>query len=165
MELQIGRYAATRQTWRSKTVRELLTEIIAANPVASETLLRREFKEAVRGDEDYFAAVTDYAFDNAMRAIEVAKEHKPLSAEDRAERARKTAKTLEDHAKQVKSVKEQIITLNLEMPNGKRLRYCTLDYLYRLGGCYKAAGKKGSQKRVGEIYNEEQFRAKLKDLT
>lgn len=161
MELEVGKLGATRQTWRSKTVREVLTDIVSQYPNASETRLRKEFRTAVRNDDDYFDAVCDYAFDNAYRARVIQQAKAPPSAENRAERLQQRATEAKEHAARVKFVKEQIILLNQEMPNGKRARYCTLDYLYRLGGKYKSAGKNGSSKLVGQQYSEQEYRAKL----
>jgi hypothetical protein len=161
MELQLGQLAATKQTWRHTTVRELVADLIAQKPGASDDRLRAAFKAAVRADDDYFDAVTDYAFDAALRAIRTQKHTPPVTADEKAKRARVKAREAASHAKAVAYVKEQIILLNQELPNGKRARFCTLDYLYSLGGAYRAAGKKGSTKLVGQEYSEAQYRAKL----
>lgn len=163
-QIQVGRLAATRQTWRKKTVRELVSEIVATSPKISEPQARRMFREQVRNDEEYFLAVADYAFDAAWRAIEVQKERRRPTSEDRAIRASTAAAQAQEQADMTKYIKEQIILLNQEMPNGKRARYCTLDYMYRLGGAFRRVGKQGSHKLVGSAYSEEQYRQKLQGL-
>jgi hypothetical protein len=155
----------TRQTWRNKPVRELFAEIAGANPRASEDMLRKRFREAALEDTDFLDAIIDYAFDAAFRAYERQAESEPPTAQSMATVAAQKAADLQAHAERVAFVKEQIILLNQEMPNGKRARYCTLDYMYRLGGAYRQVGKQGSQKAVGVVYSEEAYRKKLKGLT
>jgi hypothetical protein len=159
MSLEVGTYGAKRQTWKVKTIRELLTGLLAEHPSANEQKLRQVFIDAVRNDEDYFAAVCDYAFDNAMAA----RVKRPVaeSSERQADRAQQRANEAKLHAEKVSYIKEQIVLLNQELPNGKRARFCTLDYLFKLGGAYRRVGKRGSQKLVGETYSETQYRAKL----
>ena len=72
---------------------------------------------------------------------------------------------MQAHAASVEFVKEQIILLNQEMPNGKRARNCTLDYMHRLGGAYRKVGKAGSQKLVGSVYDEAGYRDRLRGVT
>jgi len=163
-ELNIGRQGATRQTWRDKNLRELLVEIVTAKPTGLESQWRREFRDQVRDDPDYFDAVCDYAFDNAIVSIRKAQERKAPSADLLAKKAETRAVEARKHAERVQYLKEQVILLNQEMPNGKRLRFCTLDYLYRLGGKYRQLGKLNSTKLVGQVYSEESYRAKLVGL-
>jgi len=161
----IGSLPQTRQTWRDKPVRELFSEIASSHPNAGEETLRRHFRKMARADEDYLDAIIDYAFDAAFRAYERQVEKQPVSAQDRAISAAKRAEALQVHAERVEFIKEQIIMLNQEMPNGKRARNCTLDYMFRLGGAYKKIGKRGSQKLVGSVYDEAGYRKKLQGLT
>lgn len=161
----VGSYPQTRQTWRNKPVRELFAEILAANPGASEEKLRRRFRDQAMADEDYLIAIIDYAFDAARRAYERLAQSEPITAEQKAANARKRATEFEAHAERVRYVKEQIILLNQEMPNGKRARFCSLDYMYRLGGAYRRIGRRGDSKLVGQVYDEASYRAKLGGLT
>jgi hypothetical protein len=160
----IGNLPQTRQTWRSKPVRELFADIVADNPNADEEKLRKLFRNEALSDEDYLDAIIDYAFDAAWRAYERQAPALPPTAREKAAAARKKAEELEAHAEKVRFVKEQIILLNQEMPNGKRARNCTLDYMYRLGGAYRRIGKLNSRKLVGATYNEEDYRTKLRGL-
>jgi hypothetical protein len=164
-ELNIGRTGAARQTWRDKNLRELVVEVVTAKPKGTEAQWRQDFRDMVRNDPDYLDAVCDYAFDNAIVAIRKAQERKSPSAQEQAARAEARAKEARDHAEHVGFLKEQVILLNQEMPNGKRLRFCTLDYLYRLGGKYRQIGKINSAKLVGEAYSEGEYRKKLAGLT
>jgi hypothetical protein len=154
----------TRQTWRGKPVRELFAEIIAAHPGANETKLRREFQEAARADMEFLDAIIDYAFDAAFRAYQMQIEKASVTVAARAAAAAKRASDLKTHAARVEFIKEQVVLLNQEMPNGKRARNCTLDYMFRLGGAYRKVGKAGSQKLVGTVYDEPAYRAKLRGL-
>jgi hypothetical protein len=164
MNMMVGNLPQTRQTWRNKPVRELFAEIVAANPQATEDMLRRRFREAAKADDEYLDAILDYAFDAAWRAYERQAEIEPPTAQQKASLAAKKAAELQAHAEKVEYIKEQIILLNQEMPNGKRARYCTLDYMFRLGGAYRRIGKQGSQKLVGTVYDEAAYRKKLQGL-
>jgi hypothetical protein len=154
----------TKQTWRNKPVRELFAEIATANPQADEERLRKLFREQAMADSEYLTAIIDYAFDAAWRAYERQVEVIPPTAQQKAMAATKKASELQAHAERVEYIKEQIILLNQEMPNGKRARYCTLDYMYRLGGAYRRVGKQGSQKIIGTVYDEEAYRNKFSGL-
>jgi SpoVK/Ycf46/Vps4 family AAA+-type ATPase len=159
--LEVGKLAATRQTWKRNTVRELVAEIMSEKPGGDERQWRKAFRDAVEQDEEYLIAVCDYAFDAAMHARERQSVRPPTSAEQKAVAAQQRATAAVDHAKLVSAIKEQIILLNQEMPNGQRVRFCTLDYMWRLGGAYRRVGKQGSRKLVGQTYSEETYRAKL----
>lgn len=154
----------TRQTWRNKPVRELFAEVVAAHPGAREETLRRIFRQEAMADGEYLEAIIDYAFDAAWRAHERQSSQEPVTAQIRAVAAVKRAEEAQAHAARVEYVKEQIILLNQEMPNGKRARNCTLDYMYRLGGAYRKIGKSGDRKMVGAVYNETEYRRKLTGL-
>lgn len=161
---QLGNLPQTRQTWRNKPIRELFAEIADANPNASEDTLRKLFRKEALVDGEYLDAIVDYAFDAAYRAYERQANAAPLTAHERAETATNRAAELQAHAERVQYIKEQIILLNQEMPNGRRARHCTLDYMYRLGGAFRRVGKRGSQKAVGSVYDEDAYRKKLHDV-
>lgn len=164
MTIMVGSLPQTRQTWRGKPVRELFAEIVAKYPTADEDKLRKHFREEAMTDPEYLDAILDYAFDAAWRAYERQADVAPPTAQQKAMAAEKRAAELKAHAEKVEYVKEQIILLNLEMPNGCRARNCTLDYMFRLGGAYRRIGKQGSKKLVGAVYDEETYRKKLQGL-
>ena len=164
MDLSPGVLPQTRQTWREKPSRELFAELVSRYPRASETTLRKHFHEEALSDNRYLEAIIDYAFDAAWRAYERHVDRPHPSATERASIAVQRAAEMQAHAERVEAIKEKIILLNQEMPNGKRARYCTLDYMFRLGGAYRRVGKKGSQSFVGAIYDEEKYRAKLQGV-
>lgn len=114
---------------------------------------------------EYLDAIIDYAFDAAWRAYERQAEVIPPTAQQKATLATKKAAELQAHAQKVEYIKEQIILLNQEMPNGMRARFCTLGYMFRLGGAFKRIGKEGSTRLVGAVYNEDEYRKKLQGLT
>ena len=157
MELNLGHKGATRQSWREKDVRELVVRLIEGHPRATRHDLIRLFKEQMREDDDYLDAAADYVVTNAMNALEL--------AQGRQKRAQPEAKAkVEAEAKSmVQTIKDQIIVLNLEMPNGQRMRYCTGAQMEKFGGAYSRIGKKvGKTKRVGEVMNEKQVKDMLK---
>lgn len=154
--------AATKQTWRNKavTVRELFAQIVDANPRGSETTWRKAFIEMAKDDGDALEAISDYTFDACLRAYVSIKTHERTKKSVSKQLKQKAGE--EAVAEEAASfIKEKIILLNQEMPNGKRARNCTLDYFYRLGGAYRKLGKQGDRTLIGNKYNEAEYRAKL----
>jgi hypothetical protein len=117
-----GTLAATRQTWRTKAVRDLLADIVAANHGASDKTLLAKFIERLREDDEYFLAAAAYAFDNALLALR--REDKRPTAVQKATTATVRAREAVEHARMVARIKVKVM-LNLSMPNGKKLRSCT----------------------------------------
>ncbi len=157
MELDIGYRGATRQSWREKDVRELVIRLVESNPRATRHEIIKLFKEQMREDDDYLDAAADYVVTNAMNAIELAQAKRKRSS-TRPTRAETDAKV----ESMAETIKEQIIILNLEMPNGKRMRYCTGEEMARFGGLYARIAKRvGKTKRVGEVLSEAQVRGML----
>jgi len=151
-----GQYVGRQATVHPRDIIVKLVKNAGADPDREK--LFRAFREAIDGDDDLQRPVDWYFFINMFEYLTTTR-----NRGGRVSKAEIQAREKEEQSK-AKFIAEKIILLNQEMPNGKRLRFCTLDYLYRLGGVYKAAGKKGSQKRVGEIYSEEQFRSKMKGI-
>lgn len=156
MELNLGHRGATRQSWREKDVRELVVRLIEAHPRATRHEVIKLFKEQMREDDDYLDAAADYVVTNAMNALELARERqKRANPKAKAESAAKVESMVE-------TIKEQILLLNQEMPNGKRMRYCTGAEMAKFGGFYARIAKKvGKTKRVGEVLSEKEVRTML----
>jgi FtsZ-binding cell division protein ZapB len=58
---------------------------------------------------------------------------------------------------------DQIMLLNLEMPNGKRLRYCTREEVAKFNNGYARLVKKMKPRQmVGQAFNEDQVKAFMK---
>jgi hypothetical protein len=158
IETTSGALGATRQTWRVKSVRDLLAEIITANPQATNRVLLEKFVQHLREDEDYFLASAEYAFDNALRALR--REQNRPSAAARAARAAEKAKVAAAHAKLVARIKSNVVLLGMRMPNGKALRDCSGEECRHFGGWYtRVATAVGPTRLVGEVLSEKQVRA------
>jgi hypothetical protein len=159
---QVGELAATKQTWRKRrTVREVFSEIREAFPNAGESVLRAEFKRLVRESDDDFDAVCDYAFDAAIRAYETQRA-RTTTASQRATKLKAKAVEAERYAKAVEQTKERILLLNLEMPNGKRMRFCSGAEMGSFGDGYRRIAKKVGRKLVGEMLDETGVRELMK---
>ena len=52
--------------------------------------------------------------------------------------------------------------MNWEMPNGKKLRHCSGDYVAKVCGPMSKAGKKAGRKTMDEVFSEQQLREYLK---
>lgn len=165
-EVSSGELGATRQTWRTKSIRDLLAEIIGDNPRATDRELLEKFVEQLRADDDYFVAAAEYAFTNALNALrrDPSKQSRP-SAEQKAKRAAEKAKAAGEHAKLVARIKSGVMLLSMKMPNGKFLRDCSGAECDHFGGWYaRVAAAVGPSKLVGEVLTEKQVRALYKQV-
>ena len=158
----VGILGATRQTWRhGKTIRDILVEVIEAYPHAGEGALFREFLDRCRNEEECLVAAVRYAFDNSYRTLLSQKEReaksKPPNVEQRVKTARANLARAEEYAETVKSIKHQVMLLNLPMPNGKLMRNCTGEEMGGFGKTYIKIARKVGFKKVGEVLTEDQL--------
>jgi hypothetical protein len=149
MELQTGKYAATRQSWSRTSIRVIYAEIKASKPKAEHNTLVKLLGERMREDDDALMAAADYVATNCEEAeIGYAKRRQQSTPEKRAEVAKQIENTAE-------AIKNQILLLNLEMPNGKRMRYCTGREVGQFGSAYQRIAKRvGATKLVGAVLDE-----------
>lgn len=150
---RVGYHAATRQSWQRDSIRTTIAELRDANPQATEDRLIKLFAERMKEDDDLLNAAAEYAVINAVNSIArttaVRQSAKP---EERTARAQQQTMLVE-------SIKEQIMILNTEMPNGKRMRWCTGAEMVKFGGAFQRIGKKvGSTNTVGSVMDEKQVR-------
>ena len=158
MELNIGHSGITRQSWSRDNIRVIWREIKEAHPKASLERLARILSERLRDDVDLLDAAADYIASNMEAALMRygAKESAPVAPrKTEAERQRGAA----TRTATVESIKQQIMLLNMEMPNGKRLRYCTGTEVLKFGDGFRRIGKKAGTKMVGSVLNENEVRA------
>lgn len=164
MEMNLGLRGATRQSWEDNNLRVAIREIIAKHPKAKHDRLVQLLAAQMRDDDDLLLAAADYAVANAVVALNrnVAPEPAPPSvrhpvSEEEREQRKQERDTI------VESIKSQILMLNLEMPNGKRMRYCTGAEMIKFGGAYQRIGRKvGAMKMVGSVLGEKEVRAFIK---
>jgi hypothetical protein len=151
--------SATVASWKAADVRELLIRLKDEHPTASKSRLFDLFLERVKEDEEYQYATADYAFHNTMNALERFEARPPASLavvrQQREERQQEVIATAE-------TIRNQILLLNLEMPNGKRMRYCTGEEMAKFGRAYERIAKKvGKTQLVGSVMNETEVRVCL----
>lgn len=159
MELAVGHHAATRQSYRDETsMKELITRLRDEYPQAAVDEIIRRFAERARTDEEYLNACVEHAVVNTWNTMERLLRQsiqRPAPHEAAAQRQERETK--------VQSIKEQIMLLNLEMPNGKRMRWCTGAEMKKFGGAYVRIGEKvGRSKTVGQVLSEDQVKAIMK---
>jgi hypothetical protein len=148
MELNVGKYGATRQSWSRTSIRVIYAEIKANKPKATHAILVRLLADRMREDDDALMAAADYVATNCEEAeIGYAKRQRSATPERRAEIAEQVAATAE-------SIKQQLLLLNLEMPNGKRMRYCTGREMGNFGEAYRRIAKRVGTKLVGAVLDE-----------
>lgn len=151
MEINLGHRGATGDSWRLKSVRNLFADLIAKHPDASEVKLIDMCAERIRDDEEYALAAAQYIVRNALEAREKQARQRSIAIQRPREQPALVA-----------SIKEQIMLLNLEMPNGKRLRYCTREEVAKWGKGYERMAKKMKPRQmVGQAFDEAQVKSIL----
>ena len=151
---RVGYHAATRQSWQRDSIRAAIAELRDKSPDATEGDLIKLFAERMREDDDLFNAAAEYAVINAVNSITRTSSvgRPPTQHEERASRAKQQLAVVEN-------IKEQIMMLNMEMPNGKRMRWCTGSEMTKFGGAFTKIGKRvGASKMVGSVLDEKQVR-------
>lgn len=158
MDMKVGHHAATRQSYKDEvSMKELVTRLRDEYPQAGMDEIIRRFHERASAEPDYLNACVEYAVMNTWNNMEKLLRHSiqrtaPILAAQRQELASK-----------VQSFTEQIMLLNLEMPNGKRMRWCTGAEMEKFGTRYQQIAKKvGKTKTVGQVLTEDQIKAILK---
>jgi hypothetical protein len=147
MEVQTGKYGATRQSWSRTSIRVIYAEIKASKPKATHSILVRLLAERMREDDDALQAAADYVATNCEEAETGYARRQRKTPEQRAEVAQQITATAE-------SIKQQLLLLNLEMPNGKRMRYCTGREMGNFGKAYQRIAKRVGGKLVGAVLDE-----------
>lgn len=148
-----GELGATRQSWRTKSVRDLLAKIVAQDPQASDRTLLEKFVKELREDDGYFLAAAEYAFDNARRALRREQFHQPTATQ-----AALRAKEAANHVDRVARIKSRVVLMSLPMPNGKELGKCTGAECKDFGGWYhRLANRVGPDKLVSDVLSEQEL--------
>ena len=157
-----GVLGATRQTWRAKSVRDLLVEIIKDNRKASDRELLDKFIERLREEEVYFLAAAEYAFDNALRALR-REQPIPERTAELVERAAQRVENAAVHVKRVAQIKAKVALLSIKMPSGKTLAQSTGAECVRAGGWFAAIGKRiKASEIVGNVLDEQTLQRMFK---
>jgi hypothetical protein len=152
-EQGIATRGATRQSWqRNKSIRVIIAELQSVHPKASEHVLLQKLRDLAREDDDVLDAFLAYGLRNTLASQEGYKVHERLVASESKEQRSETI------AKAAKESATKVLLLNLEMPNGKRLRFCDGNYVAKLGGQFVKAGKKAGHKLIGQVFDENSLR-------
>lgn len=148
--LDTGTLGAKVQSWRKDNPRSLLKRMMEESPRASKEKILREFSDYVRSEAgvDYLDTIIEYWFSNNWHSLA----EKPESLLARiAERKTKTESLKET----IKKRAVQMVLLDLTMPNGKALRYCTGRDCAKAGGWFTRIAKKiGAAGVVGKVLSE-----------
>ncbi len=160
MELNLGTKGATRARREMLDPINLVLRIMKNHPQADVDRICSLVRDALDGpDAKYQRCFNDYCTRNHFnRLVET-------SGHDRKESKRKESKrdeTKKEEEKILTEIKRQVLLLNLEMPNGKRMRYCTGAEMERFGDAYRRiASKVGKTKMVGSVLSENEVRSLL----
>lgn len=159
MEASLGQRGATRQSWSRSSIRAVIFELQTDNPLVDHDALVKLLAERMRDDDDALIAAADYA----VTAAENAQDGYSRGGARRRRSPQESARERAEIAAAVENIKSQILLLNLEMPNGKRMRYCTGAEMAKFGKAYERIAKKvGSTKMVASVLSEAQVRALMR---
>ena len=155
MEMQLGYRGATRQTWKGDPLRTAVLQLRKDHPHASPDDINKYLAELAREDDDLLVALAEYGGTNTQIAIEAQERRLAMRPTPQARQERQI-----DEHKMIASIQSQIMLLNLEMPNGKRMRYCTGAEMEQFGQAYRRIARKvGKTKRVGQVLDEKGVKA------
>ena len=130
--------------------RKLVLDLIEAHPNHSKSRLFERFREEVEADDDLRVAVEWYFFNNAF-------EH-AMAVKRNGNGARKAR--IEAEANRII---QQIILLDLMMPNGKPMKHCTGLEMTQFGTRFqRIAQRVGRHKLVGDVLTEDNVRKIMK---
>lgn len=151
------RQAFAHQSWHRGSIRELMTGLIDEYPRMNDEGLVRLAIERMREDEEWLIAAGEYAAMQTLSTLHRRKEAMPTPALSiPVERAHSKAQ----QQILVEKIKDQIMLLNLEMPNGKRMRYCTREEMAGFNKGYDRLIKKMKPgQMVGQAFDEAQVKA------
>jgi hypothetical protein len=154
---RIARQAVTHQSWNKESVRTAVAELREKNPKADDAALARLFAERMRADDKLLEAAAEYVVILAVNSIE----RSIITRTTNTPQARIVREAQQTSV--VAAIKEHVMMINMEMPNGKRMRWCTGAEMVNFGGAFQKIGKKaGSTKTVGAVLDEKQVRQFLK---
>lgn len=143
--------------------RELLVEIIGENRDRDKNAIFEIFRKEVIKSQALSRAVQWYFFINMYEYVETSRNQGPGG---RGPSVVTPSRRLEGRIVQeqiVESIKQQIVILDLLMPNEKLMRECTGSEMALFGNRYqKIAERVGKKSKVGDVLTEEQLRAIMK---
>jgi hypothetical protein len=162
MEANLGTRGATQQSWqRNISIRIYIKEIQDAHPRANKDRLVRLLADKMREDDDALMSAAEYAIDNAVsaqRGYVARSEPRPQPIARVTSTPEEIQKRREAEKAQAAEIVERILYLNMEMPNGKRLRFCPGNYVAKVCAPLAKLGKSAGTKLMGQAYSEEDIR-------
>jgi hypothetical protein len=127
----------------------VIHSLLQEHPYADTEHLVSVLCDRLRRDEDLLEALARYAIRQLeLPQITMQRERAPALSRKMIQKAAKLAAN-------------HILLLNLPMPNGLRLRFCTGTYIAKLGGKLTLVGKRAGVKLVGDVFDEDSLRKLL----
>jgi len=152
-EVSLGVIGAARASWLGEGYRSVIRELREKHPRADISRLARLLEDRVEKSPELLRQALEYVVANTVRSLEKAE------ARTKAPAALAATKSQIDTA--AAAITSQVLVLNMEMPNGKRLRYCDGNYVAQLGGALAKAGRKAGKKLMGQVFDEKSLRAAM----
>jgi hypothetical protein len=154
MEIHVteAKSGAIRQSWSRDSIRAVFAEIKAQKPKANHTMLVKLLAERIADDDDARLAAADYIVTNFLEA------ETKYHTRTRTYNKRSSDQIKQDVATASENLTTQILQLNLEMPNGKKMRHCTGTEMGKFGKGYARIARRVGSKTVGSVLDESEVR-------
>lgn len=146
----LGKRGATSQRWEYDFICIAWRKLAKKFPKLNAVQRSRKLEALAAEDDELSRACFEYIaknFEPLLRKLEARENPKP-----QPEAREREIEAIQD------DIRQQVVLLNLEMPNGKQMRYCTGTQMLGFGKHYQAIGKKCGSKMVGSVLNEDEVR-------
>jgi hypothetical protein len=157
MALAVVATLAPRQ--HSRDVKQIIAGLVRENPKANAERLAALLAEELRDDDELLLSV---AGDLVRKSLTPAKPKPTLKAAETARRQRVACQVAANSEAQAVAGKvRQTVLLNLIMPNGVAMRYCTGTQMGGFSDAYAKIAERVGDAMVGEILVEAEIKALL----
>lgn len=154
---QLGATANSRSA--QKNPLDVLRKLRDADRTGSASKVLERWKKEIVGDDDLLDAALVYAGTNYWHRLEDDERRERMLTQQRKGREQSKAQQQQKTLELTQQIR-QIVLLDLELPNGKKLRDATFADCKKAGGWFLRVSKKGRpQQIVGVALTEEQLRA------
>lgn len=153
LEFQSKVGAAAMRRGAKRNPVEVLVRLWEDDYGASKEALFARWRTAVEADSNLLEAVLLSAFTNIVSAIERNNKRPVVRPRQEVKAARSAAAAV------LSAAVREVVLMDLEMPNGKKLRECTFSEVGQFGSWFKLLACKGKPSEiVGKVLTEDDLR-------
>jgi hypothetical protein len=150
---------------RGRDIQQVIQGLRRQNPRASKSVLAEQLADELLDDRPLLLAVTSDLVHKALAPVKVKAKSPTLKSAETARRQRAAHRETETKVVKVaaEKLKEQVL-LDLVMPNGIAMRFCTGTQMAGFGTAYQAIAAKAGDAMVGEVLVESEIKALLSNV-